>query len=366
MLYPRIKLEHRPVRLDDGRVRIGAVRGIATFAMDPDGWIWALLNALDGTRTVDQVVADLVRVFPQRPEADVRAAIGDLVRAGYVEDAAERVPVQLSAAERERYERGRRLWRWMARMPHRTSWDTQLRLRQARVVVVGIGGVGSTAALALVTSGVGHVHCIEPDLVESSNLNRQVLFAEQDVGRPKVEVAVERLRSHNRHVLVTGEQVAVDGPVALRRLAERFHVVLLAADQPEQIRSWANKACRETGTAWVHGGYAGPLVSVGLYQPAGGGPCYDCLHMERKAARPPLTPWSPGVGVAQPHAANAVTAGMAGHLSAHAVMSLITGVPALRTDREYRFNLVTLRHSGVLGPSEPDVRCPTCGPDLAR
>jgi molybdopterin-synthase adenylyltransferase len=364
MFRPRIKLELRPVRFADGRIRIGEIKGIVNTVIDPAGWMWALLDALDGTRTIEQVVADVVHAFPHRPTVDVYAAVGDLVLAGYVENAAEPVPEGLSAAELERYGRGRLLLRWMDRTPRSTSWDTQLLLRQARLVVVGVGGVGSTAALALVMSGVGHVHCVEPDMVELSNLNRQVLFTERDIGRAKVDVAVERLSAHNRDVAITGERLVVDDPAVLRGLAARFDVVVLAADQPSEIRSWANQACLETGTAWVHGGYHGPQVSIGLYRP-GDGPCHDCLYAERdvwEATRPPRTAWSPGVGIPRPHAVNAVTAGIAGNLAAHAAMSLITGVPALRTNCQYGYNLVTLHHARVIGPIEPSPRCPTCGP----
>ncbi|MET8849569.1 ThiF family adenylyltransferase [Amycolatopsis sp. NPDC004625] len=364
MRRPRIKPEHLPVRHGDDRVRIGGVvRGIAADITDPDGWVWALLAALDGSRTTDQVVAGLVRRHPALSAGDVRTAVDDLVRAGYVEDAAEPRVAGLTAGERERYRRSRALFRWMDRTPRRTSWDTQLLLRGARVVVVGIGGVGCTAAQTLVVSGVGHVHCVEPDVVELSNLNRQILFTEHDLGRPKVDAAVERLGAFNSGVRVTGERFTVDGPGALRRLATGFDVLLLAADQPERIRSWANEACVATGTAWVHGGYHGPQVSCGVYRP-GSGPCHECAHVaerERCAGEPPLTASPSAAGLGRAHAANAVTAGVAGQLAAHLTLSLVTGVPAVRTNCEFGYNLVTLQDSFALGPEEPRPDCPVCG-----
>ncbi|MFC4087160.1 HesA/MoeB/ThiF family protein [Amycolatopsis samaneae] len=358
-----IKPEHLPVRHGEDRVRIGGmVRGIAADIVDPDGWVWTLLETLDGSRTTDQVVADLVRLHPTRPRVDVLAAIEDLTRAGYLEDACQQAPAELSAVERERYGRSAALFRWMDRSPRRTSWDTQLMLQQARVVVVGIGGVGCTAAQTLVVSGVGHVHCVEPDTVELSNLNRQILFTEHDLGRPKAEVAVDRLREHNSDVHITGEQRAIGGPAALRDLAMGFDVLLLAADRPPEIRSWANQACAVTGTAWVHGGYHGPQVNCGLYLP-GAGPCYDCARVaerERRAGLPPRT-FSPAAArVARAHAANAVSAGVAGQLAAHAVLCLLTGVPALRINCQFGFNLVTLQDSFALGPEAPRADCPTC------
>ncbi len=90
MRRPKIKSGHQPFRHGEDLMRIGGiVRCIAADVRDPDGWVWALLETLDGTRTVDQVVADLVRRFPARSENenDVREALADFVEAGYVEDA---------------------------------------------------------------------------------------------------------------------------------------------------------------------------------------------------------------------------------------------------------------------------------------
>jgi molybdopterin/thiamine biosynthesis adenylyltransferase len=364
MRRPRIKFEHQPVRYGADRIRIGGiVCGIATEVSDPDGWVWALLEAFDGSRTVDQIVAEVAHHVPTRSEGDVRAAIDDLIHAGYIEDADESLPAGLSEAELERYGRGRALFSWMDRIPRRTSWDAQLLLRQAKVVVIGIGGAGSNAALALTASGVGQVHCVEPDVVELSNLNRQILFSEDDLGQSKVEAAVARLRGHNSDVCVTGEHLSIDGPNPLRELATRSDVLLLTADQPAEIRSWANQACHATGTAWVHGGYHGPQVNIGLYQP-GTGPCYDCAHIaeqERRSGLPPRMLWASADTAPRIHAANAVSAGIAGYLAAHATMSLITGAPALRVNCQYGFNLVTLQESFVVGPDSPRADCPTCG-----
>ncbi|NUT53574.1 MAG: dinucleotide-utilizing protein [Saccharothrix sp.] len=351
MFRPCVKYEHRPVRLGEDRVQIG-------------GWVHGVGAIIpDGTRTVDQVVAHLVHHIPQLPAVEVGNAIGQLWHAGYLEDAAAAEPSELSAAERERYGRGRALWRWMDLAPRTTTWDAQLALRQARVTVVGVGGVGSTAALALAVSGVGALHLIEPDVVELSNLNRQILYTEQDLGRPKVDAAVRRLRAHNSEVWVTGERLSVDGPGALRRLAAWCDVLLMAADVPQEIRSWTNRACLDTGTAWVHGGYHGPRVNVGIFRP-GTGPCYDCArtaNLERLAAEPPITQWPAQASTDVVHAANVVTAGMAGSLAAHAVMSLITGAPALPVNREYGVNLVTLQDTFALGVEEPRADCPACG-----
>lgn len=364
ILLPRVKFEHRPVRLGDSRVRIGGViPGIAADIADPDGWIWHLLTILDGSRTINQIVTEIIEQFPCRDAYDVRVAIDELVGAGYLEDAGEPAPRNLTQGQQERYSRSRLLFQWMDRGPRETSWDAQLLLRNASVAVIGLGGVGCTAALALTMSGLGRVHCVEPDFVELSNLNRQILYTEDDLGRPKVDVAVHRLGTHNSDVTVTGELLTITDPDSLRGMAAKFDVLLLAADQPGEIRSWTNAACHAAGTAWVHGGYHGPLVTIGLYS-AGAGPCYDCgrkAELERRATLPSRSAWKPGLTIKQPHAANVTTAGIAGHLAAHATIRMITAVPGFRTNCEYGFNLVTLEDSYALGPRSPVQGCPTCG-----
>ncbi|MFE3170068.1 ThiF family adenylyltransferase [Amycolatopsis sp. NPDC059090] len=373
MYRPRIKVKHRPVRLGDGRIRIGGrIPGIGMTIRDRDGWVWALLGTLDGTRTVDQIIAELVRRFPARTADSIAAEVAHdlevLAGAGYVEDAAETPPPGLSAREQERYGRNRELWWWMTRVEHRSSWDTQLLLRQARVVVIGTGGTGCTAAVNLALSGVGELHLVEPDVVELSNLGRQILFTEHDLGRPKVEAAVRELRARNSDIQITGQALAITGTADLLALAARFDVVVLAADRPAEIRTWTNRACHATGTAWVHAGYHGPQINYGLYRP-GAGPCYECIETaegeHRVEAEPLQFVAAPVTARTDVQASNAVSAGVSGNLAAHTAMSMVTGVPALTPNREYAFSLVSLDGYAVSTLEEPRPGCPACGPHAA-
>ncbi|MCK2243726.1 MULTISPECIES: ThiF family adenylyltransferase [unclassified Crossiella] len=363
MWRPRIKFEHRPVRHGLDRIRFGGdIPGLGTEVWDPDGWVWALAGLLDGTRTVDQVVAALlVHRFPGKTRADVLEDLHGLLWAGYLEGAAEVAPEELTAAERERYDRGRAFYRWLDRTPRTSSWDIQMQLRKAHVTLLGMGGAGSVAGQSLALSGVGHLHIVDPDVVERSNLNRHVLATEADLGRPKVDVAVDKLRACNPTIEITGERSIVDGVAAACRLAMRCQILLCTADTPRVIRSWVNQACVQTGTAWVHGGYHGPQVNIGVYQP-GTGPCYDCAvaaHAQRLAEGPPLTMWPAAEESIAVHAANSSSAATAGVMAAHAVMSVITGAPGLRVNCEYGINLATLQ-SAVLGPDLHHPDCQTC------
>ncbi len=201
MRRPRVKPEHAPYRVGGERIRIGGMSyGLAAEIEDPTGALWTLLGSLDGTRSVDGAVAATAARHPGTPPALLEQAVADLVAAGHVEDAAGPEPAGLTARDKARHDRGRRWFRWVDLVPRASSWDAQARLARSRVTVVGLGGSGAGAAAALAASGVGRLHCVDPDAVELSNLNRQVLYSEDDIGRPKVDAALERLRApQHRH-----------------------------------------------------------------------------------------------------------------------------------------------------------------------
>ncbi|WP_069467535.1 ThiF family adenylyltransferase [Actinacidiphila rubida] len=363
-----MKPEHRPYRTVDGNVRIGSViYGIGAEIQDPDGWIWTLTQMMDGSRSAAQIAEGVTLRHPAVPREAVRAAMAELREAGYVDDAAAPLPDGLMPRDRVRYARGVALLRWMDLGPRASPWNAQLRLRRARVLVLGIGGTGGAAAQILVASGVGQLHAVDPDVVELSNLNRQLLYREADIGRPKTEAALAALRGLNSDVAVTGERREVRGPADLADLLTGgpapYDLLVLGADRPPEIRRWANRVCLGLGTPWVEGGYRGPLVTAGVHVP-GDGPCWECQRAgeaERRDLRlrpgqdeddaSPRMPWNP---------ASAVTAGLSGTLVAHAALALLTGVPPMRPGFRYGVNLMALQDP-VLQRHPRRADCPACG-----
>lgn len=239
-------------------------------------------------------------------------------------------------------------------------WEPQLRLHAARVTVVGIGGTGGNAALALASSGVGELHCVDRDVVELSNLNRQILFTEPDIGRPKAEVAVERLRLLNSDIKITGSTRTISGEADVRSLAGDCDVLLLCADRPGEIRSWTNRACLATGTPWVDAGYHGPVASAAAYLPHKGA-CYECMWMtehERHVAMGVEAEYT--VVRDGSNAVTAPTAGLSGNLAAHLGIALLTGILPVRSGLIQGINLVAPDHHFIIeSPQRPD--CPACG-----
>ena len=356
----RVKHEHQPIRVKGNRIRIGGgVFRLAGELKDPTGSVWTLLSAMDGTRSNDELVAHVLTVHPDERAEAVRAAVQVFARSGHCEDVSRPDPATLSEREKERYDRGMLFYNWVDMTASVGRWEPQARLQSARATVVGIGGTGGNAALALVTSGVGQVHCVDRDVIELSNLNRQVLFTEADIGRPKVDTAVERLQQHNSDVKVTGAAATIAGQDDLHELAQDCDVLLLCADQPGEIRAWANRACLAIGTPWVDAGYHGPVASAALYIPGQGG-CYECMWMteyDKHAAAGTEAAYNVVRGGSK--AVTAPTAGLSGYLAAHFAISLLTGVMPVRPGLTKGINLIAPEHHFVI-ETERREDCPAC------
>lgn len=360
MRRPRVKPEHTPIRISGDRIRIGgAVHGIAAEIRDPTGAIWTMLACLDGSGTVDDMVAEVCQRHPDLTPADVRDGLAQLNDAGHVEDAAAPEPAELTEREKVRYERSRQFYRWVDLTPRSTSWHAQLRLREARVVIVGLGGTGGNAALALAASGVGYLHCVDCDTVELSNLNRQILYTEKDIGRRKVDAATDRLRDLNSEIRITAEHKQVRGVDDFLPLVREHDLLVLCADSPAEIRTWANRACLATGTPWVDSGYHGPRATVAVYIP-NSGPCYECVWLAEYDRRRQLGIDEPyGTARVGSNAVAAPSAGLSGYLASYAAIAVITGISPVSPGRLHGVNLVVPDGQYVINdPRRPD--CPAC------
>jgi molybdopterin/thiamine biosynthesis adenylyltransferase len=357
---PRIKPEHGLRKLPGARIRIGgAVYGIAAEVVDQAGSVWTMLSAADGSRSAADIVRSVLTDHPDEREDVVLAALQQFADAGYLEDASADDPTVLTDREKERYDRSRLFYRWVDLTPRENSWTPQLRLREARAVVVGLGGTGGTAALALAASGVGTLHCVDGDVVELSNLNRQILYAEADLGRSKVDAAVARLRELNSDITVTGERRTIVGESDLYTLTAESDVLVLCADQPGEIRAWANRACLRRNLPWVDAGYHGPVPSAAAYVP-GDGPCYECVWLrEYEKWKDDHPDRGYTVERTSGNAVTAIAAGISGQLAAHLALALLTGVPRVEPGQIQGINLVAADHNYLIRhPRHPD--CPAC------
>lgn len=173
---------------------------------------------------------------------------------------------RLTLQERKRYNRQMLIQGW--------GETGQLKLRNARVTVAGSGGLGNPASLYLAAAGVGRITLIDNDCYELSNLNRQILSCEQDIGRPKVDAAKEKLCALNSTIQVNTQNKTIKAD-NVDALIKDSDVVIDAMD------NWAtrfilNKACIDNRIPLVHAGIQGLSGQITTIIP-GKGPCLQCL-----------------------------------------------------------------------------------------
>ncbi len=191
----------------------------------------------------------------------------------------------------------------------------QARLKAARVLVVGAGGLGSPALLYLAASGVGTIGVIDDDVVEASNLQRQIIHSEERVGMPKVFSAVEAVAALNRHVTVRPWNRRLDEETAAALVAE--HDIVLDGTDNFDTRYLLNRVCAAAGKPLVAGAITQWEGQLSVWDPGSGAPCYDCVFPVRPA--PGLVPSCAEAGVASP------LPGIIGAMMAMEAVKIITG-----------------------------------------
>jgi molybdopterin/thiamine biosynthesis adenylyltransferase len=220
----------------------------------------------------------------------------------------------------------------------------QQRLKAARVLIVGAGGLGAPASLYLAAAGVGEIILVDPDAVDASNLQRQVIYDGEDVGRPKVEAAAERLSSLNPHVAVRGVRTRLTALNA-RELVAEADLVLDGTDD-FATRFAVNAACVAEGRTLVSGAIGRWTGQVGVF---GRAPCYRCLVPEI----PPDAETCSAVGVV------GALAGVIGSMMALEAIKLITGAGEPLAGRLLIYDGLSGETRTVRVGADPE--CEVCG-----
>jgi molybdopterin-synthase adenylyltransferase len=366
----RIKPGHPMHRLRSGAVWLGPqTPGEATEIVDDSGVVWSICQRLDGTRTRAALVAEVLAEH----EADGETTAGEVaeivdffIASGWLLDTAAPIPAELSDREIERYRRNAQFFSSVDPGSETTGYGHQARLKAARVAVLGLGGVGSAAAASLTGCGVGQLHCVDYDTVELSNLNRQLLYDEQDIGRSKVDAALEHLRRRNSDITITGSETRLGGPHDITLAVKGFDAFLLCADHPgtpgEQIEVWANEAAYACGVPWLTTGYSGPKFSLSCFIP-GQTVCYWCLHAQLKDEQRSMGIDTDYIGF-RDNSDNPViapSAQIAGHFLAMETVALLLGMRVPTAGREL-FRYVLDHDERYYLDAKPRPDCPVgCG-----
>jgi adenylyltransferase/sulfurtransferase len=228
--------------------------------------------------------------------------------------------------------------------------EGQEKLKNASVLLVGAGGLGSPAATYLAAAGVGRIGLVDFDTVEASNLQRQILYGTSDVGRPKLEAAAERLQDLNPHVEVERHEVRLTSDNALG-IIDDYDVVADGTDN-FPTRYLVNDACVMTGTPNVYASIFRFEGQVSVFATEDG-PCYRCLYEEPPP--PGLVPSCAEGGVL------GILPGFIGTLQATEVIKLLTGIGEPLVGRLLMVDALEMNFRTVNVPTNPE--CPVCGDD---
>ncbi len=223
----------------------------------------------------------------------------------------------------------------------------QQALKSASVLIVGLGGLGSPAALYLTAAGVGKLGLIDSEQVELSNLHRQILHATPDLGRPKIEPAQEKLRTLNPHIELIAYPERLTAENALEVFKE-YDVIVDGSDN-FPTRYLVNDACVLLQKPNVHGSVLGFEGQVTVFTP--GGPCYRCLY-----EKPP----PPGTMASCAEAGVFPTvAGLVGLVQANEALRLLLKMESALEGQLLLIDVRTLSFTEVALKRNPD--CVICG-----
>jgi molybdopterin/thiamine biosynthesis adenylyltransferase/rhodanese-related sulfurtransferase len=226
--------------------------------------------------------------------------------------------------------------------------DGQLKLKRAKVLCIGTGGLGAPLGLYLAAAGVGRIGVVDFDAVDYTNLQRQVLFGTSDVGRPKIEAAAEHLRNLNPEIQIDAVETRLTSQNALEVFKD-YDVIVDGTDN-FPTRYLVNDACVLLGKPNVYGSifrFEGQITVFGYP----GGPCYRCLYPEPPP--PGLVPSCAEGGVL------GVLPGVVGTIQAAETLKLIIGKGESLIGRLLLFDALGMRFRELKLRKNPE--CPLCG-----
>lgn len=272
-----------PYFVQDGSVHF-RLAGQLISLEDPDGRVLALLKLLDGEHSSLDVHSSLSAIFPDITLAEVEEAIHDLDDAALLQGADD-LGADFGAADRERWSNNLGFFETYATLAT-SKFEFQRRIRDAKVAVLGVGGIGSHVLIDLVAIGFHDIRIVDFDTIELSNLNRQILYGEPFIGRPKVEVATERAKALNSAVRIDPVRLKITSADDVYDVVRDREAIIAVVDRPKMhILNWLNEGCVRAGTALISGGVDTQRAVHFTVVPGISG-CVQCLITSIEASDP--------------------------------------------------------------------------------
>lgn len=354
-IYPRY-------RLDPSRFRVGAERDLTVEITDPEGQMWTLLSLLDGCRDLPAVVKEMQTLYPQLSATDIEQGVIRLDAEGLLDDPSPTA-----------FDTDPRLQRYLGNVNYFSRFVTghtprgsfQDLLLQTRVVLLGLGGGGSTVLQLLGAIGVGHIRAVDKDAVEVTNLNRQLLYATKDVGRTKADAARDALERQNPFIPSEFLTAELSSVADVEEVIEGADLVISLVDEPPLvIQRIVNRACVRRGVPCVYGlsqVSRGRVLSV----VPGQGACIDCLHLYYTDIDPDYLIQYDTLRRSGFHSPPLAYAPAVMRLCAELVdeaVRIVTGYLPLRSlATQLELDYITGATSTLLSWPRDEQRCPSCG-----
>lgn len=335
---------------------------------DESGLIGEVMDRLDGTGTVAGIVAALAGGDADRA-AKIDMILDALDDNLFLEDVSLPVPSALDAHETERWSRNLDFLGSYCRASE-SKYAKQIQVRDARIGLLGLGGLGSHLLYDLAAFGFSNIRAVDFDKIELANLNRQILYRESDIGRNKTEVAAERIRQFHPRINIEVTNKRLGSTADVSGIVEGSDAVICVADKPTYLMvDWLNQACVAAGVPFINGGVDNCCAVYYTVLPHKTG-CVECWR-RRVQATDPLSahflsheiatePSDPYAGPAIVPLVSALTGFMVAEL-----IRVVTGITdPIATNRLRTLEFTTMETAeGEIWQRDP--QCPLCG-DQAR
>ena len=323
---------------------------------DEEGICKKLITLMDGTRTIHDISNEVQMEIDELSEF-----INELDSYGLLEDMESVEQEHLSEAANERYSANINYFASFSDL-HTNKYVFQKSLREGSVCVLGLGG-SNMAVGSLAGMGIGKLVGLDYDIVENSNLNRQFLYSQDDIGKRKTDALHERLGKLNPEVEVEIHNIKVENSECLSSVINGVDIVLNTIDQPSLLSNrWVNHACVKHNKPFLQGGTGNRRILWQKFLPHTSG-CYDCYlihHLQSDPSFEAHLKGNYGLILEGRNTAFAPNIAFMTGLLTNEIAKHITGFsPALRTSTTIMFDTIDYRQLSHEEHAKIDF-CPTC------
>jgi molybdopterin/thiamine biosynthesis adenylyltransferase len=363
---PQLKCTSIPIPLSGERLAIhrGPYKADHQLMVldDPGGMIKAALGYMDGRHPIEDIHVSLrAEGFPVSA-AELQRMAEMLERKGVIADADALSTAGMAEDTAARYSRNLNAWAALS-ADGRSAVQLQQELGRGHVLILGVGGIGTSVAVSLAMAGCGHLTLVDFDLVEKQNLNRQLLYTVDDLGKPKVDVAKAALHRINPDVKISTIKTRLEDADHVHGLIRSIgpNFVSAAADRPTvAIDRWINDACFALGIPYSSNSVSGNTALFWTKVPGETG-CFNCDDLWARQNTPDqyeVKQYREKHDLIAATSAFSFTAMTIGAMTASDVVRSLVGWPVASAGRAILVDFSTLRLLDYVRPAHPE--CEVC------